>query len=163
MQPNPRRTTLRNIISALLSVCLTFLTLACGAEDEETSAAGPSEVGTREDARSYPFTQLCRQPYSHTCEPMWTQTVTTQDDLLRVAYTASPNHCFTLFVDVYLDGALKHTTRIMAPKENSGWMDLGPVTPGSHTIGLVAHGITGGCNTGQLQSWGGTLSVNEAE
>jgi hypothetical protein len=33
--------------------------------------------------------------------------------------------------------------------------------PGQHNIGVQGEGITGGCNTGKLASWGGQLYIEE--
>jgi hypothetical protein len=107
------------------------------------------------------FAQVCEQPFTQTCNPMWTHNVTTTGaGPLAVAYTTATTHCSNVQVDVYVDGVLKTTTPVLSPTQGTGWLELGDVAAGPHTIGLVAHGFTGGCNVGYIQSWGGTLAVN---
>ncbi|MDP2903564.1 MAG: hypothetical protein Q8N96_10730, partial [Methylovulum sp.] len=42
---------------------------------------------------------------------------------------------------------------------DTGPINLGPVSPGLHTVALEAEGEEGGCNAGDLNSWGGTVQV----
>lgn len=42
-------------------------------------------------------------------------------------------------------------------------IDLGAVAPGRHTLRLRPEGQVGGCNSGRLQAWGGTLTLETSE
>jgi len=137
------------------------LALACGGAESPYLQEGPQSAvqSLNQTPTPYSFEQHCQQPYSQVCNPMWTQSVITRGGPLSVSYVAAGTHCSNVYVDVYLDGVLKQTTGILRPLENSGWLDLGNVNNGAHTIGLMARGVTGGCNVGALSSWGGTLSM----
>jgi hypothetical protein len=58
-----------------------------------------------------------------------------------------------------VDGVERALSGFLTAGQSSGFFDVGPVTSGAHTIVLQAEGRVGGCNTGQLQGWGGTSMV----
>jgi len=58
-----------------------------------------------------------------------------------------------------LNGSEVAASSFLAPGQASGWFDLGPVTPGSYTLGFDAEGEVGGCNSGNILSWGGTVDI----
>ena len=47
----------------------------------------------------------------------------------------------------------------MGANVSTGLEDLGPVSAGTHVLGLKAEGQVGGCNVGVLGSWAGTAQV----
>jgi hypothetical protein len=93
------------------------------------------------------------------CEPPFTVTAATAGTLVT-EFTASPTHCSDIRVRFLVDGApVTDFSEPLSAGESTGETDLGPVSPGSHTVGVQALGVVGGCNTGRLFSWGGTLDV----
>lgn len=96
------------------------------------------------------------------CGVQYTQTVSTGRDLAITVATA-PSHCSDIDVDVFVDGQIVGNTGVLAAGQTSAVIQGGPVSPGNHEIGLLAHGHVGGCNTGTLSSWAGTLTVDTSE
>ena len=102
------------------------------------------------------------------CEPAFSAMVETQSEL-KVKYTVSPGHCSSIRVHVFLDGDLQTTSDFLGwtgappPFDTLALMtdviDLGPVSPGMHEVALQGEGQVGGCNSGQLGGWGGTLTT----
>lgn len=71
-----------------------------------------------------------------------------------VSFTANTNHCSDIIAHVFIDGV----------EVGSDLLDPGEITPDfpledlqPHTVGIQAEGIPGGCNTGHVDAWGGTL------
>jgi uncharacterized membrane protein len=79
---------------------------------------------------------------------------------LRAEYVTSPSHCSSVGMIYFLDllGAVA-TAPAQPAATSTGLLDLGPVAPGQHDIGLQAFGVEGGCNSGFLANWGGTLRL----
>ncbi len=78
---------------------------------------------------------------------------------LMVNYVASRAHCSSLRMHFLLDGQERSVSGEIAPGQRTGFVDLGPVSPGNHLVGLQAEGIPGGCNTGRLLAWEGSAEV----
>lgn len=78
---------------------------------------------------------------------------------LEVRYQAPSEHCASLRLHLFVDGHHVLDTPPIAPAEQTHFMDLGPVTAGSHQVSLRAEGIKGGCNTGRVTAWGGRVTV----
>jgi hypothetical protein len=79
---------------------------------------------------------------------------------LQYQFTANANHCSDIFVRFVLDNY-----------EQGDWLRVGPGQTvlselinspgGTHSLGVVARGILGGCNTtGVLSAWGGTVRID---
>jgi hypothetical protein len=47
----------------------------------------------------------------------------------------------------------------MPPGESTGVQDFGPISAGVHALGVQAEGTEGGCNSGSIASWSGTLTL----
>jgi hypothetical protein len=68
--------------------------------------------------------------------------------------------CSSALVRFRVDGALLFTSEVLTVGESTGAADLGPVTPGTHTLSLEAEAGGGaGCDSA---AWAGTLSVTTA-
>jgi hypothetical protein len=104
-----------------------------------------------------PFTIVCT-PIGQLCDSTFSQSVNTTSTL-RVQYVASSGHCSNVAVHIFVDGVEKAVTAFLTPGQASGFFDVGPVSPGTHTVALQGEGTVGGCNTGNLQNWGGTMDV----
>jgi hypothetical protein len=94
--------------------------------------------------------QVCTPPFS-------TSVATT--GLLQLSYTASPGHCSDVRVRFFVDGVERGVTAFLTAGQSSGAFDVGPVTPGTHTISLQGEGRVSGCNAGTLANWGGTAQA----
>lgn len=91
---------------------------------------------------------------------------------LQFAYDVPAGHCSSLRLHVYVDGNFALTTGFFgwygapAPFDalplSSGFINLGPVASGTHTVAFVAEGQPGGCNGGTLSSWGGAATLRQA-
>jgi hypothetical protein len=79
------------------------------------------------------------------------------DGVLRIAYRAPRAHCSAVRVRVSVDDRPAVVSAPVDPGQQSEVLDLGPQTPGVHALAVHAEGVPGGCNTGRLLSWGGTL------
>ncbi len=79
-------------------------------------------------------------------------------------YTVGSQHCSYTRLHYLVDGIERGVT------EYTGWpggpgpltsqpVSLGGLSSGSHTIKLVAEGLTSGCNLGAIGSWSGTVGI----
>jgi len=116
--------------------------------------------------QSYPIDVQCTSQ-GEICEPAFSVSIDTRS-ILQVKYIV-PNHCSPLRLYIYVDGVLVKDTGLLgwpgATGEfsslplDTGFIDLGPVSSGRHTLALKAEGRSGGCNNGYLMAWEGTLIV----
>jgi hypothetical protein len=81
------------------------------------------------------------------------------DGVLKVAFEASATHCSSIIAHILVDGAERFASEVLAPGQGVGAQDFGPVPAGVHTVGVQAEGVPGGCNTGSLAIWEGTLAL----
>ena len=89
--------------------------------------------------------------------------------VLQAQYFVRPTHSASIRVDFLVDGAVAASSDFLgwpgAPFPfselplDTGLVDLGPVSPGAHVVGVQAEGQVGGCNTGRLDDWGGSLRL----
>ncbi len=63
-----------------------------------------------------------------------------------------------LRVHAYFDGQ-EWGSHIAAPGQSDGGGYEIPSDYGLHKVAYQAEGVPGGCNTGRLDSWGGTMRV----
>jgi len=71
-----------------------------------------------------------------------------------VSFTANSNHCSDIIAHIVIDGIEVGSDRL-EPGETTPDFPLESFQ--SHTVGVQAEGIEGGCNIGHLDAWGGTL------
>lgn len=80
------------------------------------------------------------------------------------SYEIYSGHCSSIRFNVYVDGTLVNTTPFLGwvsdpdnrPMSTSLFSDL-MLNSGQHEIRLKAEGVLGGCNIGNLVSWGGDM------
>lgn len=90
------------------------------------------------------------------CNPARHFTVTT-DGTLRAEVAADAGNCVAVTVVLSVDGAVGFRSEPVAPSASTGAVDLGPVSPGTHTLSVEAEVPIGiGCDT---RGWAGTLTI----
>jgi hypothetical protein len=127
-------------------------------------AAAPAAA--RRQSRSKTFTtgsfvvtctstgQVCSPPESLTFN------LARRSVLTRVTYTTSPNHCSSVLVRVVYKGHVVAKTGKLDAGERTEDVKTHITLPkGQTTLGFQAQGFSGGCNAGQLGSWGGKVTV----
>jgi hypothetical protein len=93
------------------------------------------------------------------CSPTFSVVVPTAG-LLEVEFIASSGHCSNIRVNIFVDSVLRSTSPFLAPGQSTGQVNLGFVGAGNHQIDVQAEGQVGGCNSGDLGAWAGTLNVD---
>jgi hypothetical protein len=106
----------------------------------------------------------CPQPYSQTCSPRQGISFDSSgdtSDLGNFFFQADPNPpaCAPGLVTLFIDGNPVGPPELVQPggatKEREMRLKLGP-----HTVEVQMQGTLGGCNTGSMSGWSGTLYVN---
>ena len=117
-----------------------------------------NENATAQTAVNFgPFSINCTTA-TQLCSPTFSTSVSTTG-LLRLSYTASPGHCSDVRVHFLVDGVERAVTAFLTAGQSSGVFDVGPVSPGTHTLSLQGEGRVSGCNIGSLANWGGTAQA----
>ena len=104
--------------------------------------------------------EKCDPPPKQLCTPIPSREFPT-GGLLTVQFTLGTNGCSDMIAHVIVDGREWGSDRI-GPDKTRTRPFMNPVASGTHTVGVQAEGIVGGCNTGSLGSWDGTLSIMAA-
>ncbi len=101
--------------------------------------------------------QVCDQPFMFD--------VTTADTL-KIQYTVPETHCSSIRLNISVDDGTPIVTDYLGWNGDedvrpldTGEIDLGPVTADLHHVSISAEGTEGGCNVGDLVSWGGALHI----
>ena len=122
-----------------------------------TPAPAPAATPNAATAPIALSVQQCTDTTKQLCEPAAVVTVWTEG-ALTVDFTASPGHCSAMIAHVSLDdGAVTRVSAQLDAGASSGVLDLGPVTPGPHVISIQGEGVVGGCNSGGISSWSGSV------
>ena len=103
------------------------------------------------------------------CTPLFRVVINTQDTL-RANFLVSEGNCSSTRVHFLVDSSLVSTSEWLGypgdpdgrPME-TGVVDLGPVQAGTYEVAIQSEGQSGGCNSGELFGWGGTLLVITSE
>lgn len=100
----------------------------------------------------------CQPATSQVCPQVPEVTFTADEaDFYLVQFTANQNHCADMIAHVLIDGYQQFSARV-GPGQTAQKNLF--VTSGNHVLGVRAEGIEGGCNTGVVNSWGGTVRIN---
>lgn len=95
------------------------------------------------------------------CKPRREEQIEVKEDgILYAEYIVPPGHCSTVIIYFYVDNKLKGREEYQIDNYKSVKKDLGFITKGTHTLALEAKGVTGGCNKGELNSWGGEVNIH---
>lgn len=100
----------------------------------------------------------CDQPQTQLCTPVPTVPFRAKyDGPILVEFTANQNHCADMIAHIIVDGTEWGSNKV-GPGQKDGGYEI-PLAAGNHTIGVQAEGVEGGCNTGSVSAWGGTLHI----
>jgi hypothetical protein len=87
-------------------------------------------------------------------------------NMLWLKFDTEAGACSDVRLHIFVDGNLIRVTDFYGPitgNTSTGWLDLGAVSTGSHTLTLRpegrATGQPGDCNSGTLGGWAGPLQV----
>jgi hypothetical protein len=115
--------------------------------------AGPASATL---IRQYIEVPQCEQPQTQWCKQVPTVNVRAKaDGPWLVEFTGNQNGCSDIIAHIILDGT-EWGNHIVHPGGTDEGYEI-PLTKGNHVIGVQAEGIEGGCNTGAVGAWGGTL------
>jgi hypothetical protein len=111
-------------------------------------------------ASAKPFTQDnyidvpdCAQPQTQLCAQIPSASVGAIA-APSVSFTANFNHCSDMIAHVIVDGQEVGADRVGAGQSTR---KFNLASYRSHTVGVQAEGVEGGCNVGYVSAWGGTL------
>ncbi|MDT5340012.1 MAG: hypothetical protein QOD90_5517 [Mycobacterium sp.] len=101
----------------------------------------------------------CPQPFSQTCDKKTQGLSMPTTGPLFVSFTADPNPpaCAPGRARIFIDGN-EWGSNIVQPGQNDGGYFI-QTSPGRHVIQVQMDGVLGGCNTGSMSGWSGTLHV----
>jgi hypothetical protein len=105
---------------------------------------------------NYPINIACASS-GQICATKWSATVNTTS-VLKLQYATSASHCSDVRIRVLVDGVLKNTSGFLTPGTSTPTYDV-TTSAGNHLIEVQAEGRVGGCNTGTLGGWAGTMIV----
>jgi hypothetical protein len=124
------------------------------------AAAGTATLALAGPASAKPYVQdsyievpQCQPATSQLCPQIPTASVGAVMSP-TVSFTANTNHCSDIIAHVFIDG-VEFGSDLLEPGETTPEFPLEDLRP--HTVGIQAEGIPGGCNTGHVDAWGGTL------
>ncbi len=117
------------------------------------SAAAEAQTATT----SYPVSATCTGG-GQLCNNVASIPITSTGVLLA-QFTGGPLLCSNIRIHFLVDGTAVAVTPFVGASASTGFLNLGPVSPGAHTVGLQAEGQVGGCNVGTLGSWAGTAQI----
>lgn len=125
-----------------------------------TVAIGCAALAVAGPAAAKPFSQdsyidvpSCPQPQTQLCNTIPTATVGAVM-APSVSFSANGNHCSDMIAHVIVDGQEVGADRV-GPGQSTP--DYPMDSYRSHTVGVQAEGVEGGCNVGYVSAWGGTL------
>ena len=91
--------------------------------------------------------------------PLYTVNNVATTGTLQVRYNAAASHCSDVRTRIFVDGIERGITTFLAPGQSSAFVDVGPVSAGTHVVALQGEGRVSGCNAGVLVGWGGTVDI----
>lgn len=98
---------------------------------------------------------------SQLCKPRREEKIEVKEDgILYAEYIVPPSHCGPIIIYFYVDNTLKGREEYKIDNYKSVKKELGFIRKGTHTLALEAKGVTGGCNKGKLNSWGGAVNLH---
>jgi hypothetical protein len=136
--------------------------VAVGAIAALVAATGCSAIVWAPPAAAATFSKHlavdCPQPYSQSCPPRDGISVTTQGPV-GAEFTAdgNPPACAPGYVRIYFGHLLVNEGTVEPGNTLKAATKL--PSPGTYEINVQVDGVLGGCNTGAMSGWSGTLHV----
>lgn len=125
--------------------------LACNSECQfDTNSCAP-------EAGSFDVSVSCSAG-GQLCEPSF-DIVLHASSLLAARFVLGPFTCSPFTIHASVDGSAVGSTEFSGTPGQELTLFTIPVSPGAHSLSFQAEGQVGGCNSGDLIGWGGTLSV----
>lgn len=84
-----------------------------------------------------------------------------QNDKLQAQFTANSNHCSDILVRFNVDNYPQGDWLRASPGQTVSSPPFD--RSGAHVLSVTAKGVDGGCNTGVLNAWGGTVRIDSLE
>jgi len=110
-------------------------------------------------AQTFPVSVTCAHS-GETCTPTFSTPITVgAAGPIQLSFTFAPTACSGVEVIMSVDSTPVFTTAFLTPGQNATFT-TGSISAGAHTVTLQAIGEVGGCNTGNLVTWAGTLTVS---
>src|SRR5580658_5731573 len=92
------------------------------------------------------------------CSPAYSITVTLPvASLVTVGFTGASTLCSNVQLYISVDGVLQAISPFFGANQIIGPVSLGTLGAVTHSLELEGVGEVGGCNSGTLGGWGGTL------
>jgi hypothetical protein len=112
-------------------------------------------------AQTFPVSVTCAHS-GETCTPTFSTPITVGVvGPIQLSFAFAPTACSDVEVIMSVDSTPVFTTAFLTPGQNA-MFTTGSISAGAHTVALQGIGEVGGCNTGNLVSWAGTLTVSSA-
>jgi hypothetical protein len=127
-----------------------------------TGLAALTLAGTA-SADTLPVSVVCQQPLSQHCSNPFLTLANNNGDGMFVQFTASPEHCSSILATIAIDGK-NLRTELLAPGQTMAKQFVGGTSKpnnGLTAVEVKADGVLGGCNTGTLPAWKGTLVIRQ--
>jgi hypothetical protein len=103
----------------------------------------------------------CPEPYSQSCAPSAGLTIKTAGPLYA-SFTAdgNPPACAPGFASIWFNDEAAQGAKL----EPGDTVEAGKdVAPGTYYVNVHVEGVLGGCNTGAMSGWSGTLKIETDE
>lgn len=105
------------------------------------------------------------------CSPVYSVPIRVQQNSFQVTYHV-PGHCSSVRIHIWVDSGSATTSDWLGWPGAAGMFaglplsrgpfTFGPLSGSDHTLHLQGEGQRGGCNSGGLSAWGGTLTLRGA-
>ncbi len=133
----------------------------------QTSPAGrfagkakkPGAATPAGSTKSHSVFVKCTGPKQQLCAPAYTVSLNVPAGPLVVQFTTSSGYCSEARLRISVDGGPERISPFLGPSKSTPAYTF-DVSAGQHRVQVRAEGRTGGCNTGFLSQWNGTLKTS---
>ncbi len=123
-----------------------------------SAVLGALFLTTPVQAQTFPVSVSCAHA-GQTCTPLFSTPITAvATGPIRLSFTNSPTACSPIQVIMSIDSTPVFTSAFLSAGQTA-MFTTGSVGAGPHTVALQAIGETVGCDTGDLVTWAGSLTV----
>jgi hypothetical protein len=131
-----------------------------------TAATGATALALASPASAKTYSQAiavnCPQPFSQSC-PATGKFAVPADGPLFVSFSGDPGACADINEHIYVNGVAFGPAQVGPGTTDQGYhvnkSDVPGWPDGKYHIEVRADGVLGGCNTGSMSGWSGTLHV----